>query len=181
MRNLARVIIAALLLAAAWRVWVWMHPSPEKAILRQLAKLSDSLVSKPNEGNFARAAAINRTLSFFTSDVLINTEGLPGSPETIQGKTDLQQALFAARKQLEGEIDFSDIRVKVLPGETNATATFTAIGRLAGQKDPYTQDLKTQFQNIDGNWLISRVDAVTLNAVRPELIPPKRDKTVPLH
>lgn len=166
MKNLARILIAALLVAGAWGAWVWMHPSPEKAILRQLAKLSDSLASKPNEGNFARVAAINRTLSFFTSDVLINTEGLPGSPETIQGKTDLQQALFAARRQLEGEIDFSDIRVNVAPAKTNATATFTAIGRLASQKDPYTQDLKVQFQNLDGNWLISRVDAVRLNAIR---------------
>jgi hypothetical protein len=168
MKQIVRLLVVILALAGAWGTWVWFHPAPEKAIRQQLAKLSDSLVSKPNEGNFARVAAMNRTLSFFTTDVLINGEGMARMGETIQGKTELQQALFVARKQLEGEIDFSDVRVQVVPGETNATATFTAVGHLAGQADPYTQDIKAQFKNIDGTWLISRVDPVTLKPPRRE-------------
>lgn len=168
MKQILRLLIVVAALAGGWMAWQWLHPAPEKAIRRQLAKLSDSLASKPNEGNFARVSAVNRALSFFTPDVIINGEGMSRMGETIQGKTELQQALFAARRQLEGEIDFSDIRVQIAPGETNATATFTAVGHLVGQSDPYTQDIKAQFQKLDGNWLISRVDPVTLKTPRRE-------------
>jgi hypothetical protein len=157
-RILAILLLAAAVFGAYW-LWGWMHPPPEKVIRRQMNKLADSLSTRA-EGNIARAAAVNRTLSLFTSDVFINGEGMSRVGESISGKTELQQALFAARKQLEGEVTFEEIHVTVGPEQTNAVVTFSAVARLVDQSQPYSQDIKAQFQKIDGNWLIARVDPI---------------------
>jgi hypothetical protein len=161
-KRVLQIVLVVVLGAGAYGLWVKWHPTPEQAIRKTLNKLAENLVSKPGQGNIANVAAVNRTLSYFTPDVLINGEGMARVGESIQGRTELQQALFAARRQLEGAIDFADVHVQVA-SETNAVANFTAIGRLAGEKDPYSQDLKAQFVKVDGDWLIARVDAITLS------------------
>src|SRR5438105_8540253 len=100
-----------------------------------MEKLEETLVAKPREGNFARVGAINKTLSFFTPNVYINGEGIAQINESIQGQTELQQALFAARSRLEGAITFHEVHVIVAPEATNARVNFHAVARLSGQKD----------------------------------------------
>src|SRR4051812_44395685 len=104
-----------------------MHPTPKKAIQKQMAKLEETLATKPGEGNFARVAAINKTLSFFTPNVYINGEGIPQLNDSIQGQTELQQALFAARARLDGAITFHEVHVMVDPEATNARVNFHAV------------------------------------------------------
>jgi hypothetical protein len=159
-KRLLQIIILLCAAAAGYFLWIWTHPSPGKAVQKQMEKLAETLVSKPGEGNFARVAAINKTLSFFTPNVYINGEGIPQVNESIQGQTELQQALFAARSRLDGAITFSEIHVIVGPEGTNAHVNFHAVARLSGQNEPYSQDLKAEFTNLDGKWLISRVDPV---------------------
>jgi hypothetical protein len=154
------ILIAAL---AFYFLWIWTHPTPEHAIRKQMEKLAETLATKPNEGNFARVAGINRTLSFFTPDIYINGEGIAQVNESIQGLTELQQALFAARQRLNGAITFQEIHVVVSgPDATNATVNFNALARLSGQNEPYSQDLKAQFRKVDHKWLIYRVDPIAL-------------------
>lgn len=160
MKRVLQFVAFVILAAAAYFGWMWTHPSPEKAIHRQMEKLSETLVAKPGEGNFARVAGINKTLSFFTSNIYINGEGLPQVNESIQGQTELQQALFAARSRLDGAITFHEIHVVVGPEATNAHVNFHAVARLSGQSDPYSQDFKAEFALVDGKWLISRVDPI---------------------
>jgi hypothetical protein len=159
-KRLLQIIVALALAAAGYFLWMWTHPSPEKAIRKQMEKLAETLVAKPGEGNFARVAGINKTLSFFTSNIYINGEGIPQVNESIQGQTELQQALFAARSRLDGAITFNEIHVTVGPEATNADVNFHAVARLSGQTEPYSQDLKAEFVNTDGKWLISRVDPI---------------------
>jgi hypothetical protein len=159
-KRLLQIVLLVILGVAGYFLWTWTHPTPEKAIRKQMEKLSETLVSKPGEGNFARVAAINKTLSFFTPNVYINGEGIPQVNESIQGQTELQQALFAARSRLDGAITFSEVHVIVGPEATNARVNFHAIARLSGQNEPYSQDLKADFVNSDGKWLIARVDPI---------------------
>jgi hypothetical protein len=159
-KRLLQIVLLVILGVAGYFLWTWTHPTPEKAIRKQMEKLSETLVSKPGEGNFARVAAVNKTLSFFTPNVYINGEGIPQVNESIQGQTELQQALFAARSRLDGAITFSEVHVIVGPEATNARVNFHAIARLSGQNEPYSQDLKADFVNSDGKWLIARVDPI---------------------
>jgi hypothetical protein len=159
-KRLLQIVLLVILGVAGYFLWTWTHPTPEKAIRKQMEKLAETLVSKPGEGNFARVAAINKTLSFFTPNVYINGEGIPQVNESIQGQTELQQALFAARSRLDGAITFSEAHVIVGPDATNARVNFHAIARLSGQNEPYSQDLKAEFVNSEGKWLISRVDPI---------------------
>ena len=160
MKRALQIVLILALCAAGFFLWTWTHPSPEKAIQKQMEKLAETLVAKPGEGNFARVAAINKTLSFFTPDIHINGEGIAQVNESITGKTELQQALFAARSRLDGAITFLEVHVIVGPEATNARVNFRAVARLSGQNEPYSQDLKAEFAKVDGDWLISRVDPI---------------------
>jgi hypothetical protein len=159
--------IVALLAVAAGGFWLWnwFHPPPEKVIRRQMEKLAANLSAHP-EGNIARAAAVNRILSQFSNDILINGEGISRINESLSGKTELQQALFGAMRQLNGDVSFDEVHVIVGPEETNAVVNFTAVARLADQTEPYTADLKAHFLKIDGDWLIHRVDPINVPVAR---------------
>jgi hypothetical protein len=159
-KRLWQFILIAGLVAGGYFLWQWTHPTPEKAIQKQMEKLAETLTAKPGEGNFARVAAINKTLSFFTPNVYINGEGIPQVNESIQGQTELQQALFVARSRLDGAITFHEVHVIVGPEKMNARVNFHAVARLSGQNEPYSQDLRAEFANVDGKWLISRVDPI---------------------
>ena len=158
-RKIIAVVWLVAAFAGAFWIWRWMHPPPELVIRRQLEKLSESLSAKA-QGNIARASAVNRALSVFASDIYINAEGMSRVSDSISGKTELQQALFAAKQQLDGDVTFVELHVTVGPEGTNAIARFSAVARLSGQTDPYSQDIKAQFLKIDGDWLITRVDPV---------------------
>ena len=160
MKRLLQIIVLIAAAVAGYFVWIWTHPSREEAIRKQMEKLAETLVAKPGEGNFARVAGINKTLSFFTSNIYINGEGIPQVNESISGQTELQQALFAARSRLDGAITFNEIHVEVGPESTNARVNFNAVARVSGQTEPYSQDLKAEFVKVDGKWLISRVDPI---------------------
>jgi hypothetical protein len=159
-KRLLQIIVFLACAAAGYFLWTWTHPSPEKAIRKQMEKLAETLTGKPGEGNFARVAGIHKTLSFFTPNIYINGEGIPQVNESIQGQTELQQALFAARSRLDGAITFHEIHVSVGPEATNARVNFNAVARLTGQNEPYSQDLKAEFVKLEGKWLISRVDPI---------------------
>jgi hypothetical protein len=159
-KRLLQIIVLLAFAVGGYFVWTWTHPSPEKAIRKQMEKLAETLAGKPGEGNFARVGGINKTLSFFTPNIYINGEGIPQVNESIQGQTELQQALFAARSRLDGAITFHEIHVIVGSEATNARVNFHAVARLSGQNEPYSQDLKAEFVKLDGKWLISRVDPI---------------------
>ncbi len=168
MRRAFPILVAALAVAAGYFLWVWANPTPEQAVRKQLEKLAETLAIKPNEGNIARVGAINRTLGFFTEDIVVNGEGIAQVNESIQGRTELQQALFAARQRMSGAVTFHEIRVAVEPGEIEATAEFTAVAELSGQGDPYHQNIKATLKKVEGDWLIQRVDPVMLPLTAPE-------------
>lgn len=164
-----QIFLILVLAGAGWLGWAWLHPTPEKAILKEMEQLAEALATKPNEGNIARVAAITRALSHFSADVVINTEGIPGGGDTVSGKTELQQALFAARSRLSGSITFHDIRVQVESNDaTNATVNFVAAARLSGQEDAFNQSLRARFAKIEGDWLINHVEAIGLKPPGPE-------------
>jgi hypothetical protein len=160
MKRVLQLILVLALAAAGYFLWAWMNPTPEKAIRKQMEKLAETLESKSGEGNIARVAAINKTLSFFAPNVHINGEGIPQVNDSIQGHSELQQALFAARSRLEGAVTFHEVHVIVAPEETNARVNFRAVAQLAGQTDPYSADLKAEFIKVKRDWLISRVDPI---------------------
>ena len=162
MKRALQIGVLVILAGAGYFAWRWLNPTPEEAIHRQMEKLAETLAVKPGEGNIARVASINRTLSFFTPDIQINSEGMSQFSESINGRTELQQALFAARQRLTGAITFHDVRVILGPEPTNAIVNLNAVAQLSGQDVPYSQNLRAFFREADGDWLIYRVEAIGL-------------------
>lgn len=159
MKRVVQIVLLIALGAAAFFVWKWLNPPPEKVVQSRLEKLAEALSVKPDEGNIARVAAVNRAIGYFAPNIVINLEGIPGAPDSINGRTELQQAIMAARTQLTGEAQFNGIFVAVEPTRTNAIAQFTAVGRLNRQNESYSQNVKATFVKIENDWLIERVDA----------------------
>src|SRR5690349_16656168 len=114
MKRVFQVLALIAALAGAWLIWGWLNPPPDKVIRKQMEKLAVSLSSR-SQGNIALAASVNRALSVFANDVYINGDGVPRVGESITGKTELQQAIFAAKRQLEGDVTFEEVHITVGP------------------------------------------------------------------
>jgi hypothetical protein len=163
-----QVILALALIAGAFFFWRWLNPPPEKVIRARLEKLAGAISVKAGEGNIARVTAVNRAIGYFAPNVVVSLEGIPGAPDSIQGRTELQQMIMAGRSQLTGDVRFEGIFVQVEPSGTNAWAQFGAVAQVARDKQTYSQNVKAKFAKIEGDWLIVRVDG----APRMQLEPP---------
>jgi hypothetical protein len=148
---------------AALGIWGWriLFPSPEQAIRKQLTALAQTASVPASEGALAKLARAQRLTGFFTSNVEITVD-LPGrSPQTITGRDELQQVALGARSMAAGlKVAFLDVGVTLAPDRQSAVAHLTARADVPGERMPQVQELSVSFQNLEHDWLISRVEAV---------------------
>jgi hypothetical protein len=156
--RLAGLAIFALLAALAWR---FLFPHPEKVIRRRLTELAALASFGPKEGQLAKAVNAQKAADYFTEDTEIVVELSGYGSLKINGRTDLFQALLAARTQLSMvEVQFLDMNVAVTAGKQAAVVNLTAKGRVPGDRDIQVMELKVSMKLIDGKWLIRRVETV---------------------
>ncbi|MDX1952932.1 MAG: nuclear transport factor 2 family protein [Verrucomicrobiota bacterium] len=159
MKKLVYILIFAAAFVGGYFVTQWLFPGAEKIIKSRLEKLASDLSNNPGEGGIKKLAAANRITSYFTSDVLINTEGF-GRGEPIQGREEMTQMFMAARGNLRGTVKIYDVKIDVAPDGKTATSNFAAMAELQGQSDPFVQVFRVQWRKEEKQWLIQQVDPV---------------------
>lgn len=171
-----RLVIAALLAAAA--IWLWrvVFPPPEAAIRKRLADMARLASFDQNEQPFAKLGNATELASFFTSDAEIVVD-LRGRPEgRLSGRDNLLQAAMGVRQNLMSlKVEFPDIAVELLPGKTKAVVNLTATARAGGDPDIMVQELKFILEKDGRTWFVRRVETVrTLSMARPRSRSPLR-------
>jgi hypothetical protein len=153
--KILKPIFSTLCLAAlAFFTWYFFFPPPEKAIRKQLAKLSTALSANP-QGNIAKVSNVNTIVSFLHPEITINLERFGREVESIQGRHEVQQMAFGARQSALGlSVKFENINVKLEDSETNATVYATAVVRIGDQTEPIVQDIKIGMEKVDRQWLV---------------------------
>src|SRR5690606_25358193 len=103
----------------------------------------------------SRVANVNHIAGHFHPDVVLNLAGFGRGIEVISGRNELQQIALAARQNVPGlNVRFNNVHIKVAEDELSARVNLTAVVRFQDQADPAVQDIKMEFENVDGDWLI---------------------------
>lgn len=166
-----RVILLAALLGGGVWVWMYFHPSPEVAIRRRLADVAQAVSFSGREGMVARAANSQKLAGFFGREVTLMID-LPelATREAISREDIAQLALM-----LRSSPYFSSLKVQCLDpvvtlgaDRKSAIVELTLHAETAGDKYRVVQEMKFTMKEVDGEWLVMRVDTVkTLNQAPP--------------
>jgi hypothetical protein len=104
-------------------------------------------------------AAVNALVDCFSPDVEIRLDGTPGELSSLQGRSELQQVVQAARSQVRSaHITFADISLEFGAEPGSATAQMVATARIGQNEEIWVQELKMTLARLDGAWKITRVE-----------------------
>lgn len=161
MKNLLRLVLLALLIAAGFWVWNIIFPNPQKIIRSRLNKLAHLASCSPDEGNFSRLASVEKMGQFFVDNAEITVD-IPGvESHTFNGRAELMQAAIAARATANGiAAELVDINIDMGSNNQSAMVDLTLKAKIGAEKDAIIQELNFTFKKIKGDWLISRVATV---------------------
>ncbi len=161
MRTAFRLLLLAA--GAALGVWLWtvFFPSPQRVILERMTRLAATVTVGANDSNLVRAAKAAHLVDFFTTDAEIVLSGtdLPG--RTFSGREEIRDAALAGLATVKTlRVQFLDVTVRLAPDRHSADVSCTGKVDAGDSKDFGVQELHFQFKEVDGNWLISRVETV---------------------
>ncbi|HEY3855278.1 MAG TPA: hypothetical protein VGO67_12870 [Verrucomicrobiae bacterium] len=161
MKIALRIVVIALVVAAA--VWLWgvFFPSADKVIRKRLAETARAASFDSSQSALSKMASAQRLQYFFATNVEINLD-LPGhQARQMAGRDEIVQAALAARGSIESvKITFPDVMLTIAPDKQSATADVTAEVKISGDADLNPQEMKFELRKIDGHWLITRVETV---------------------
>jgi hypothetical protein len=161
MKILFRFILLAAVLALGWWLWTYFFPAPEKIIRQRLTRLAETCTFAAKDSVFVRATKAQRAVNFFSADaeLIIDISGAGGRHSS--GRDEITEAAhtgFAVFKSLA--VKFLNITVKLAADQQTAEVSCTAEVRFEDSKDFGVQEMRFQFKNVSGNWLITRAETV---------------------
>jgi hypothetical protein len=160
-----KIVLRLILLAAvaALGVWLWtvLFPGPEKIIRRRLVQLARTVSSSPNESDLTRLAAARSVAGFFAPQVELKLTVPELSQHSSMDREEITSMVLMARSRAGGlRVNFPDINITVAPDRRSAVVTLTVEANISGERDRLLQEMKFTLRQVDGQWLITRVETV---------------------
>jgi hypothetical protein len=175
MKIVFRLGLLAVLIGAGVWVWLYFHPGPEEAIRRRLAEVAAEVSFAGREGLVVRAPHAQKLAGCFAREVSLQID-LPelSSHEGMSREEIAQLALV-----LRSSPYFRSLKVQCLDpvitlggDRKSAIVELTLRAETVGDKYLVVQEMKFTMREVDGQWLILRVETVkTLNRAP---VPPRR-------
>jgi hypothetical protein len=179
MKIAVRVLVLAVLIGGGVWLWMYFYPGPEEAIRRRLADVAREVSFSGREGMVARATHAQKLASYFGREVALMID-LPeiSSHEGMSRDEIAQLALM-----LRSSPYFNSLKVQCLDpvitlgaDRKSAIVEVTIRAETAGDKYLVVQEMKFTMREVEGEWLILRVDTVkTLNRA-----PTSRNSKIPV-
>jgi len=161
MKLVIRLILAAALLALGMWLWSFLFPGPETVIRRRLAEVARAASFGANEGPLARLSNVTKLAGYFSADIEVNLDLRGYGQRTLSGRDEITQAAMGARSGVSTlKVEFLDVTVALESDRQSAVVDLTAKAWVPGEKDFTVQELKFTLKNIDGEWLITRIETV---------------------
>jgi hypothetical protein len=133
----------------------------ERRIRKTMNRLAAAASIKREDSGIARLTYGDRIAGFFTTNAVLNLEGLGTEVPMIHGRTDLLQAATAARTWLrEAEFEVTDLKVSFPDSKRSAKAQAVIVGRINSQTNQFGQRFKILLQKLEGRWLIQELRTV---------------------
>jgi hypothetical protein len=160
MKIVVRVLLVAVLAGLGFWLWTVFFPNPEKAIRKRLLEVSKEATFTANQNDIANGFAVNKILGYITPDAVIAMDIPNWRRVEFEGRDEIRLAAIAARRTFSVKVEFLDITPVVSADQKSAEVELVAKLSVAGERDILPQDLKILMKEVDGEWLISRVETV---------------------
>ncbi len=173
MKLAIRLILLAVAVGLCVWLWIYLHPTPQEAIRRQLVALGKSATLEKREGNIAAGLRANEFSEFFGREVALTMEPRAIFPDSIE-RSEIARVMLSIRTTYRSlEVKILDPVITVGADEKSAIVELTVNVAGDGDRHLLVQEMKFTMKEVDGNWQIIRVETVkTLNRA-PSVTPPE--------
>lgn len=165
MKIALRVISVLLVIALGIWLWRYFHPSPQEAIRRRLADVARAASFEEPGGMIARAAKAQKLASYFAPEVSIVVD-LPGqSRHEAASRDEIMRHAIGLRSVFRSfKVQLLDPNITVGGDQKSASVDLTLRVETPGDQYLIVQEIKCTLRQVDGEWIILRVETVkTLN------------------
>jgi len=155
--------MAGLAVLGGLGIWLWLvlFPSPEQAVRKQVADLAATATLRPNDGAITRAGKVSSLIGLFATNADISYD-LPGvGAGALSGRDEIREAAVGGFTRATAlTVQFLDATVRVGADRQSAVVSCTARVSAGDSRDFGIQEMRFQFQKVDRDWLITRVETV---------------------
>ncbi len=173
MKLAIRLALLAIAIGLGTWLWIYLHPTPLEAVRRQLVALAKCATLEKREGNISAGLRANEFSEFFGRDVALNMEPHAIFPDSIE-RSEIAKVMLTIRTTYRS-LDVKILDPVITVGADQKSAIVELTVNVAGDGDRHllVQEMKFTMKEVDGNWLIIRVETVrTLNRA-PNQSPPE--------
>jgi hypothetical protein len=178
MKLVFRLTLLAISIGAGVWLWVYFHPGPEETIRRRLADIAEEVSFSEREGVVARTARAQSLAGYFAREVSLQID----LPELTSHEGMSRDEIAQLALVLRSSPYFRSLKVQILDpvimlggDRKSAVVDLTLRAETVGDKYLVVQEMKFTMREVDGEWLILRVETVkTLNQA-----PPPRGRETP--
>ena len=171
MQKSVRILAALAVIGLAFWGWRVFFPSPEAAVRSRLTALAERASFGPSEGTVAKATSLFALMDYFTTNVEVRVEARGFGSHTFNGRDELMEyAKWLRTRYAAAKFEFIDMNITISPDKQAAQVNLTGKAALAGEKDPWLQELNIYLKREDRKWLIYKVETVrTLTGPSPTI------------
>lgn len=167
MKIIFRILLLAALIGGGVWLWMFFHPGPEEAIRRRLADVAREVSFSDKEGMVARAAHAQKLASYFGREIALMIDLPELSSHEGMSREEIAQLALALRSSpyfRSLQVQCLDPVITLGADKQSAVVELTIRAETVGDKYLVVQEMKFTMKQVDGQWLILRVDTVkTLN------------------
>ncbi len=167
MKIVIRILLLAAVIGGGVWLWIYFNPSPEKAIRRRLVDLAREVSFTGQEGMVAKALHAQKFAGFFGREVSLMIDLPEVSSQEGMTRDEIERLALMLRSSPyfnSLKVQFLDPVITLGADRKSAIVELTIRAETAGDKYLVVQEMKFTMKEVDGDWLILRVDTVkTLN------------------
>jgi hypothetical protein len=161
--NRLLTLLVVLVALGAGGFWLYQHffPPHEQRIRKTLREAAGTVSFRPETGNLVRLAAINRLATYFTEDAEILVEVPGAARRRLVGRDEVRQVAAGTRAAVRSlEVRLREIVVDLETGRESARVHVVVDVRLDGDAELWISEFKLVMANVEGDWLIHRIEPV---------------------
>jgi hypothetical protein len=167
MKTVVRILLLVALVGGGVWLWMYFHPGPEETIRRRLADVAQEVSFSADEGMVAKAVHAQKLSSYFAPEVSLMID----LPEISSHEGMSRDEIMKFALALRSSTFFRSLKVQCLDpvitlgaDRKSAFVELTIRAETVGDKYLVVQEMKFTMKQVEGEWLIFRVETVkTLN------------------
>lgn len=165
MKLALRIVLFGIGVALSVWLWRYFHPSPQDAIRRRLADVARTASYTEPGGLIARAAKAQKLASYFAPEVAVRIDLPDQTRHEAASRDEIMQRMLVLRTFFRSfKVDLLDPNILLGADQKSASVDLTLRAKTAGDEFLIVQEIKCTLRQVDGEWIIIRVETVkTLN------------------